>query len=233
MLGIVLVGSPGAGKGTLGEHLSEVHGFNHFSSGDLLRNEVKNQTSIGRQISEILKQGGQVDDALITKMCLGKIKEILTKNQPFSMDGFPQTDNQKESLDKFALKHPELNLKYICVLVDKDTALERMSNRLSCSKCNAIFNKHLLESKEMNMCDKCDSPLVARDSDRPERAEKRLQTFSQTTDGVIQELLNDNDTYVIDGNKSMEDVKDQFNKFMHSRQETNYEQLTQLLLQHY
>jgi adenylate kinase len=207
MSGIILMGMPGAGKGTIGEYLHSKHGYTHFSSGDLLRDEVADQTEIGLQIKSTLDQGGQVPDELITKMVLKKLETLTDSNQSFVLDGFPQTSPQLEDLNQFANAHLSLSLRYISIIVDKETALERMSNRLSCSKCHKIYNK---TSKFEPTC--CLLPLAFRPSDQDERAIKRLDTFSNTTEKLLQSELKG--IHSIDGNHSISEIQQELEIFL-------------------
>ena len=210
MSGIILMGMPGAGKGTIGAYLQSEHGFSHFSSGDLLRDEVANQTEIGIQIKSTLDQGGQVPDELITRMVLKKLETLTENNQAFVLDGFPQTSPQLKDLNQFEKAHSSLSLRYISIIVDKETALERMSNRLSCGKCHKIYIKTMFEASKVPTC--CQSPLSFRPSDRDDRAKKRLDIFSNTTEKLLQNELQD--IYQIDGNHSISAIQQEIALFL-------------------
>lgn len=210
MSGIILMGMPGAGKGTVGEYLHSRHGFSHFSSGDLLRDEVSNKTTIGNQIKDTLVQGGQVSDELITEMVLNKLEELVAINQAFVLDGFPQTSPQLAALNTFAKNHANFPIQYVSIIVDKKTALERMSNRLSCNKCHKIYVKTMFPNPENAIC--CQMPLSFRESDRDERAQKRLDTFSNTTEKLLKNELAT--IYSINGTESIEGIQQKIDIFI-------------------
>lgn len=209
MSGIILMGMPGAGKGTIGEYLCSKYGFTHLSSGDILRDEVEHKTKIGTHIKNTLDEGGQVEDGLITLLVLERLEEFAQSNQSFVLDGFPQTSKQLNDLNEFKNKHPSLSLRYISVIIDQETALIRMSNRMSCSKCHKIFNKTFFQRKDITCCL---MPLKARPSDLDDRARKRIETFTMITEKVIQNDLKS--AYSIDGNLKIDEVKISIDSFI-------------------
>lgn len=210
MHGIVLMGMPGAGKGTIGQYICSKYGYEHISSGDLLRDEIRDKTVIGLQIESIITEGKQVAGSLITKMVLDKLEQFVKNNQSFVLDGFPQTSQQLSDLKQFELRQIGLSLRYISVIVDKNTALERMSNRLSCSICHLIYSKTFFTEKQERTC--CSKLLEFRPSDQEERAKKRIETFSTTTEKLLQNELKEAD--VVDGNLSIDAIKKSINSYL-------------------
>ncbi len=211
MYGLVLIGPPGAGKGTLGEYLQQTHGFKHFSSGDLLRDEVRQESSIGQKIRATLREGGQVEDALITEMIFKKLEEMRDRQQTFVLDGFPQTPTQKQTLDAYIEKCPDLHVRYVCLLVEIGTAHSRMQNRLSCEKCHAVFSKVRFTNWEKAECAECHLPLTCRPSDQGLSATNRLNFFVKTTQPLMDSLLAKKAPLRIDANGSPENVHQQIN----------------------
>lgn len=203
MDGIILMGMPGAGKGTIGQYICSMYGYHHVSSGDLLRDEIREKTAIGHQIESTITEGKQVADSLITTMVLEKLGQFIKNNQSFVLDGFPQTSQQLSDLKQFDIKQTDLSLRYISILLDKNTALERMSNRLSCPVCHKIYSKTFFTNNQEKTC--CNKPLEFRPSDQVERAKKRIETFSLTTEKLIQNELKE--AYVIDGSLSIDTIK--------------------------
>lgn len=202
MKGIILVGCPGAGKGTIGQYLQDEYQFTHLSSGDILRDEVKNKTEIGRRITNIIRAGGRVEDDLITKLVLLRLNQLVECNVSFVLDGFPQTSQQLSSLRSF-----RKSLGYIYVVVDKNNALERMSNRLSCATCHAVYSKTFFPKHEKPACTKCIQPLVFRESDQCDLARRRIDLFFETTEKVVQNDFEN--LYRIDGNQPIDEIKNQ------------------------
>ena len=202
-VGYILMGSPGAGKGTIGQYLSETCDVEHFSSGDLLRAEVSARTAIGNEIKETIDLGKQVSDDLITGLVLDRIKMLTAQGKSFALDGFPQTLLQENELNQFA-KLSLLEIKYICVTVSPETALERMVNRVTCSVCNTIFSKL---NNTIEKCAKCSGKLVVRKSDNREIARERLKQFQITTKQVMEDVQEHFHPIIIDGNGSVEEIR--------------------------
>ena len=212
MQGIVLMGPPGAGKGSIGQYLHSQYAFTHISSGEMFRDEVKDKTEIGQQIESTIQRGGRVDDSLITRLVLKQLEQFIQDNQPFVLDGFPQTSTQLNDLNLFVETHKSLKLRYISVIVDKSTALDRMTNRLSCAKCHAIYNKVFFSDQEDLTCKKCIQPLVSRKSDDRPLAIKRILEFEETTKKMIQNDLKDTD--VINGNQPISEIQINIDKLI-------------------
>jgi len=198
----ILLGPPGAGKGTIGQALQEKFGHEHFSSGDLLRKEVKDKTQIGKDIASVLDVGGQVSDALITDLVTKKLKELTDERRKFVLDGFPQTLNQFHTLESFA-KENNIEFTYICFHVEPKTALDRMVNRITCSSCLKIFSKSECTS---DICTHCSGKLSLRKSDEEHIAKQRLDLFEKTTKQVIRLAEENPKTLSIDSDREKDDV---------------------------
>lgn len=200
----ILVGPPGAGKGTVGQALHEKFGYEHFSSGDLLRKEVKDKTKIGKDIASTLDIGGQVSDALITDLVTKKLQELTDQRRKFVLDGFPQTTHQFHALQRFAQEN-HIEFTYVCFDVDSQTALDRMVNRITCSSCLKIFSKHECSS---DICTNCSGELSTRKSDQEQIAIQRLELFEKTTKHVMSLAQEDPKTVTIQSGQEKEAVLD-------------------------
>lgn len=212
--GFILMGCPGAGKGTLGAYLNAAFGYAHFSSGDILRHEVRTQTAIGREVKAIVDRGGQVEDSLITKIVLNKIEDLIKEKTSFVFDGFPQTAPQQEALSAFSSNHTELKLRYIFLTITPEKALERMINRMSCDKCQASYSKIMLQRSENMNCETCAIPLTVRSYDAPEKAAGRLETFARTTKPLMDAIVSDVTPLIIDGDQTIATIREQANTFI-------------------
>ena len=206
--------TPGAGKGTIGAYIKSAFNYDNYSSGDLLRGEVNNNTDIGLKIKETLNDGKQVEDSLITTIVINKIDNLVKEKANFVFDGFPQTDSQQKALDDFSFTHKELELHYIFVMVDEKKALDRMVNRLSCKKCNAIYCKTLLKNEMQLICENCSSQLMKRESDNCEKAINRLKIFKETTRHLIDEIKSRKICFVIDGDNPLLSIQEKVNDFI-------------------
>ena len=180
---LIFLGAPGAGKGTISNIMIAKYGVAHISTGDILRDEIKRDTELGRQAAVIMKDGGLVSDEIV----VGMVKERLAKDDckaGFILDGFPRTLNQAELLNK-VLADLGMTLDAVVFFNVKDeTLLARLTSRLSC-KCGAVFNKIGMPPKVEGICDKCGQALFQRADDSLETAQNRLAVFYKQTQPVI------------------------------------------------
>lgn len=182
MKNIIFLAPPAAGKGTLSEMLTEKYGYGHISTGDLLREEIKNKTEIGKQAESLMKEGKFVSDDVIVKLISNRITKDDCKNG-YILDGFPRTKVQ-------ALKYDELleslgkDLGIVIYIdIDKDMAIRRACSRITCPKCGRIYNKYSVEMKPKTegICDDCGESLVQRADDNEETFTKRFEEYINKT----------------------------------------------------
>ncbi len=214
--GYILLGSPGSGKGTIGQFMKP-YATQHIASGDILRKEVKENTPIGKQTQALIQEGKQVPDALITEIVLKRLEECIKKKFPFVLDGFPQTLSQLESLHGFLQKHPEYQVKTLCVEVEPKTALQRMTERISCPQCERIYNKATTPPLNPDTCDACAIPLTSRESDKEEAAKARLWQFERTTKKVMDFVRSQPNVFCINGNSPIYKVQEQLIPILNNR----------------
>ena len=181
---IVLLGPPGAGKGTQAVMLSEKNGFPHLSTGDILRENVKNNTDIGKKAKAFMEKGELVPDDIVIEMMLDTIKRAMGKND-FILDGFPRTIYQAKKLDK---ELDKLKLPIEMVIYFKtslNTVIFRLTGRRLCSKCGANYHIVNMPPKKQGMCDKCGAELYQRKDDSEETIKKRLEVYNSQTKELI------------------------------------------------
>ena len=177
---IVMLGPPGAGKGTYASRLTVKLGVPHISTGDMVRDEIKKQTELGRRIKEYSDRGALVPDEIIIKLLAERLKEP-DCDRGFILDGFPRTIRQAEALEKIAKIDLVINLN-----VPDEIIITRLSNRLICRECGAIYNLLTLKPKRDRICDKCGGPLYQREDDRPEVIKERLDVYRRQTEPLIE-----------------------------------------------
>ena len=181
---LIFVGAPGAGKGTFSALLLERHPMAHISTGDILRDEVKRDTELGREAAKLMKEGKLVPDEVIA----GMVRERLAQpdcDNGFILDGFPRTIRQAELLEEALSSLGRKLDRVVYFKVDDDVILKRLTARLNCRKCGKIYNKLFMPPKVENVCDDCGSELFQRPDDSLETAKSRLDVFYRQTSPLI------------------------------------------------
>lgn len=177
---LVMVGCPGAGKGTQADKLSQHYGIPHISTGDLLRDQIAKGTELGKKVSKIMEDGGLVSDDIVSAMLTERIKEDDCKNG-YILDGYPRNLSQAQGLE--AITGP-LD-KVLCIEVEDSLIVDRMTGRRSCPKCKAMFHVKNNPSKVEGVCDVCGEKLVQRKDDNEETVVNRLKVYHETTAPLI------------------------------------------------
>jgi len=175
-----MFGPPGSGKGTYASRLSAKLSIPHISTGDLVRDEIKNQSDLGRKINEYSSHGLLVPDNVICKLLQNRISQPDCANG-FILDGFPRTIPQAQELEKSTTTDIVINLQ-----VPDAVITERLTSRLTCRNCGAIYNKQFLKPKIEGQCDKCDGRLYQREDDQPNVIQQRLQLYRKQTQPLLE-----------------------------------------------
>jgi len=204
-LRIVLLGPPGAGKGTQAKKIADKFGIPHISTGDILRKAIADKTLLGKQAAEYLEKGLLVPDDLVIAMVKSRLDMEDCKNG-FLLDGFPRTVKQAESLDDY-MQEKGIQLDIVLnIEVKQDTLIERFTGRRVCEQCGATYNIKSSPPKEPGLCDKCGGRLIIRDDDKPETVKKRLEVYETSTAPLIGYYKEKNLLINIDGSGSIDDV---------------------------
>ena len=177
---LILLGAPGAGKGTVAKLLTQLDGSVQISTGDILRAAVAAGTELGKKAEAAMKAGDLVSDDLIMGIMGERLKEADCKNG-YLLDGFPRTIPQAEALKKLLA---DMGEKLDCVVnidVPRDVILDRLTTRRTCTSCNAIYNVKSNPPKVAGVCDKCGGPVVQRDDETEEAISNRLDVYNQKT----------------------------------------------------
>ena len=191
---IVLLGAPGSGKGTVGKIIADDLKLAHISTGDLFRENLKNETELGKEAKKYMDKGELVPDEVTIKMLKERLNGADVENGAV-LDGFPRTGVQAVSLDNM-LK--EMNAKvYMALNIDVpfDEIVERIANRRSCRGCSEIYNVVFNPPKVEGICDKCGGELYQREDQKPEVVENRLKVYSKTAEELINHYKNANVLY--------------------------------------
>ena len=209
MVNFVFIAPPAAGKGTQSKYLVEKYGYNHISTGDLLREEVKKNTSLGIQINEIISVGKLVDDDLMLSLLENKFNSLLKEeNNSFIIDGFPRTINQAKMLDNLLGKLNIENYKVIYMDLPYEEAKNRVLGRLICPTCGKSYNELVssLMPKQDGICDNCNSKLDKRSDDTEETFKERFDTYVINTKPILDYYIGINKLINIDASKNAEDI---------------------------
>lgn len=177
---IILIAAPAAGKGTISKYIEDKYNYKHISTGDLLRNEIKKNTEIGKKIKSIISSGSLVGDDVIKEVFE---KEFKKSKSNIILDGIPRTLAQAKMLDELDKEYDNIEIdKVIHIDIDKEIAIERIENRLICENCGSVFSKKVIKD---NKCTKCGDNLISRMDDNKETFLDRYDTFINETKPLL------------------------------------------------
>ena len=202
---IIMLGAPGAGKGTQAKMIAEKYAIPHISTGDIFRANIKNGTELGKEAKKYMDQGKLVPDELTVKILLDRVAQPDCANG-YVLDGFPRTIPQAEVLDK-ALRDLGDKIDYaINVDVPDENIVNRMGGRRACVGCGATYHIKYNAPKVENTCDTCGSDLIIRDDDKPETVQNRLSVYHEQTQPLIDFYEKQGVLKTVDGTVDMKDV---------------------------
>ena len=202
---IIMLGAPGAGKGTQAKMIAEKYSIPHISTGDIFRANIKNQTELGMEAKKYMDEGKLVPDELTVKILLDRVAKEDCANG-YVLDGFPRTIPQAEVLNDALTKMNDAIDYAIDVAVPDENIVRRMSGRRACVTCGATYHIVHVPPKTENICDKCGSELILRDDDKPETVLNRLKIYHEQTQPLIEYYTGKGVLKTVDGTKDMKDV---------------------------
>lgn len=202
---IIMLGAPGAGKGTQAKQIAEKYGIPHISTGDIFRANIKNGTELGKKAKEYMDQGLLVPDELTCDLVMDRIGEKDCE-RGFVLDGFPRTIPQAEALDAALEKNGQAMEYAINVDVPDENIISRMSGRRACLNCGATYHIVSIPPRKEGICDNCGSELVLRDDDQPETVKRRLDVYHEQTQPLIDYYEKQGILKSVDGTQPMEQV---------------------------
>ena len=202
---IIMLGAPGAGKGTQAKKIAEKYGIPHISTGDIFRANIKNETELGRKAKAYMDQGALVPDELTLELIMDRFTNDDCKNG-YVLDGFPRTIPQAEALTK-ALADKQDAVDYaINVDVPDEAIVTRMSGRRACLACGGTYHIKFNPTKVEGICDACGGELVLRNDDKPETVQKRLDVYHEQTQPLIDYYQTQNILKEVDGTLPLDEV---------------------------
>ena len=202
---IIMLGAPGAGKGTQAKKIAEKYHIPHISTGDIFRANIKNGTELGKKAKTYMDQGLLVPDELTVDLVIDRVGQDDCKDG-YILDGFPRTIPQAECLDAALEKRGEKVDFAINVEVPDENIVNRMSGRRACVGCGATYHIKYNPTKVDGVCDACGEKLVLRDDDKPETVQKRLGVYHDQTQPLIDYYTKSGVLKEVDGTVDMEDV---------------------------
>ena len=210
---IIMLGAPGAGKGTQAKMIAEKCGIPHISTGDIFRANIKNGTELGAKAKEYMDKGLLVPDELVCDLVVDRIQQADCE-KGYILDGFPRTIPQAEALEA-ALNAIEQKLDYaIDIDVPDENLINRMSGRRACVGCGATYHVVFNPTKVEGKCDVCGESLILRDDDKPETVKKRLDVYHTQTQPLIDFYSARKVLVEVDGKQSMDKVFEDIMKIL-------------------
>jgi adenylate kinase len=203
---LILLGPPGAGKGTQGRKLADHFGYPSISTGDVLRDAVKRQTELGKKAQRIMEAGELVPDGLVDEIVKNRLENPDTA-EGFILDGYPRTLGQAEFFEKLAVGKG-INIRAVGVIVDDEVLVRRLSGRWNCPQCGKIYNVGSNASREPGRCDECGGALTQRKDDTPEVIRERLAVYHKTTQPLIDLYRQQGQYREVDGEGSVDRIFD-------------------------
>ena len=202
---IIMLGAPGAGKGTQAKMIAEKYQIPHVSTGDIFRANIKNGTELGMEAKKYMDQGQLVPDELTVKILLDRVAQDDCANG-YVLDGFPRTIPQAEVLDEALFMLGEQIDYAINVDVPDENIVRRMSGRRACVSCGATYHIEHIPPKKEGICDTCGQELILRDDDKPETVQNRLKVYHDQTQPLIDFYTEKGVLKSVDGTQDMKDV---------------------------
>lgn len=202
---LIMLGAPGAGKGTQAKMIAEKFGIPHISTGDIFRANIKNNTELGKKAKTYMDAGELVPDELVCDLVVDRIKQD-DAAKGYVLDGFPRTIPQAEALTEALAKEGESIDYAVDVDVPDENIINRMGGRRACVKCGATYHVEFNAPKQENVCDSCGSELILRDDDKPETVKNRLSVYHTQTQPLIDYYQAAGKLKTVDGTKDIKEV---------------------------
>jgi len=213
---IILLGAPGAGKGTQAKKLSGKYGIPHISTGDIFRANIKNGTELGKKAKEYMDKGLLVPDELVLELVINRLAEADCKNG-YVLDGFPRTIPQAQALDAALDRNNEKIDFAIEVDASDMEIIKRMSGRRACPACGATYHIKSIPPKKEGVCDNCGTELILRDDDKPETVERRLEVYHAQTQPLLQYYKDKGILRTVDGVKDADETFKDIEEILRSK----------------
>jgi adenylate kinase len=205
---LIFLGPPGAGKGTQADRISKKYQIPHISTGDIFRENIKNETELGVIAKNYIDNGELVPDSVVLSIIIDRIENDDTKNG-FLLDGFPRTLKQAKDLDEI-LKTKNIEIDTVIkIKVDSDILVNRITGRRICKDCGATFHVMFNPPSKIGICDLCNGKLYQRSDDNDDTVRNRINIYKEQIVSLVEYYSNQNLIKIIDGERSIDDVFNQ------------------------
>ena len=213
-MNLILMGPPGAGKGTQSQRIEKTHGIVQLSTGDMLRAEVASGSDLGKEAKEVMESGGLVSDDLIIAMISSRIDQDDCK-KGFILDGFPRTTPQAEALDTM-LTEKGLKIEHVIEMkVDDEAMVKRITGRFTCAECGAGYHDEFQKPEKEGVCDQCGgADFTRRDDDNAETVRARLKAYHEQTAPILSYYEKKGAMKSVDGMATIDEVTEQLNAIL-------------------
>lgn len=203
----ILISAPGSGKGTFSQHLVKKYGYVQICPGDMLRDEVRSQTELGKRIKPIIENGDYVDEETVCRMVAEKLISVLEEGKNFIIDGFPRSRTAFYFLHGYLSEHKVHDVCFLQILANDADCIKRIMGRQVCPNCFWVYNIFSAPSHKDNECDHCGAALDVRLADTKDLAEKRLRYFHANIEPLVEVAKKMYMYLIIDGGKSMDELR--------------------------
>jgi adenylate kinase len=201
----IMLGAPGAGKGTQAKKIAAKYGVPHISTGDIFRENIKNDTQLGKKARVYMDQGLLVPDILVLELIVDRFKSSDCK-EGYILDGFPRTIPQAKALDASLVKNNDRMDYAINVDVSDEVIINRMAGRRACPNCGRTYHVETLKPKVSGICDYCDTELILRDDDKSDTVTKRLQVYHEQTQPLLDYYGRMGILHSVDGTEDIDSI---------------------------
>lgn len=202
---LILLGPPGAGKGSQAKKIVSDFGVTHISTGDIFRQNIKDQTELGKKVKAIIESGAYVSDEITNELVFDRLLNEKSKNG-FMLDGYPRNINQAKALDAWLSEHNKELTSVIYIKASNEVLIERISGRRICKNCGATYHIKNHPPKVEGICDICGGPLVQRPDDNEETALVRIEVYNKETSPLIEYYKETGKLASFDGDKNIDEV---------------------------
>lgn len=215
-MSLIILGPPGAGKGTQAKLLEKKYGFKQLSTGDMLRSAVEEGSTLGLEVKDILDKGELVPDNIMVELISDSIDQLNDKQ--FVLDGYPRTEGQALALDKLLSKKKKKLIAVIELTVDSEALIRRIIARFICADCGEVYNKETKPTKSQGICDKCDgNQFLRRTDDSEEVLKKRLKTYLEQTNPLLIYYGNQGLLRSVNGMLGLDDVSERIGAILDAK----------------